>query len=175
MTGHALRLMGRRGPGSGGRGRPPRGSLRRIALAVAVVLAAEAALVSLESGAVFAADSGTADVTAVSDETESAASSASSADSVAAALLMARLQGRRIEVLSERAADATTYALPSGELQTETFAGPVRVERDGVWEDIDTSLSDTGASLTPQATAADITVSDGGDTALASVSKGETS
>ncbi|WP_232838728.1 DNRLRE domain-containing protein [Streptomyces geranii] len=127
---------------------------------------------SLESGAVFAADTGTAGVSAAADETGSAASSA---DSTAAALLMARLQGRRIEVLSERAADSTTYALPSGELQTETFAGPVRVERNGTWKDIDTSLSDTGSSLTPEATAADITVSDGGDTALASVSKGETS
>ncbi|MDQ0934817.1 YD repeat-containing protein [Streptomyces turgidiscabies] len=88
---------------------------------------------------------------------------------------MARLQGRKIEVLSERTADSTTYALPSGELQTDAFAGPVRVEQDGVWKDIDTSLSDTGASLTPEVTAADITVSDGGDTALASVSKGKTS
>lgn len=127
---------------------------------------------SLESGTVFAADSGIVEVTAVSGETKPAASSA---DSVAAALLMARLQGRRIEVTSERTADSTTYALPSGELQTDAFAGPVRVEQGGVWKDIDTSLSDTGASLTPEVTAADITVSDGGDTALASVSKGETS
>ncbi|MFJ2114133.1 DNRLRE domain-containing protein, partial [Streptomyces sp. NPDC087850] len=92
-----------------------------------------------------------------------------------AALLMARLQGRRIEVTSERAGDSTTYALPSGELQTEAFAGPVRVKQDGAWQDIDTSLSDTGDSLTPEATVADISVSDGGDTALASVSKGKTS
>ncbi|WP_329266873.1 DNRLRE domain-containing protein [Streptomyces sp. NBC_01451] len=139
---------------------------------VAAVLAAETALVSLQSGAVFAADSGTAETTSASGQTKPLASSA---DSVAAALLMARSQGRRVEVLSERAADSTTYALPSGELQTETFAGPVRVRQDGVWKDIDTSLSDTGASLTPEATVADITVSNGGDTALASVSKGETS
>ncbi|WP_245883520.1 DNRLRE domain-containing protein [Streptomyces hyaluromycini] len=84
---------------------------------------------------------------------------------------MARLQDRKIEVLSARAGDSTTYALPSGELQTDTYAGPVRVKQDGKWHDIDTSLSDTGADLTPAATVADITVSDGGDTALASVTK----
>ncbi|MER6205926.1 DNRLRE domain-containing protein [Streptomyces sp. NPDC001642] len=88
---------------------------------------------------------------------------------------MARLQDRKIEVLSERAADSTTYALPSGELETEAYAGPVRVKQDGAWKDIDTSLSDTGADLTPAAAAADVTVSDGGDTQLASVSKGKES
>ncbi|MFB7493135.1 DNRLRE domain-containing protein [Streptomyces sp. NPDC056161] len=85
---------------------------------------------------------------------------------------MARLQDRKIEVLSARTTDSTTWALPSGELQTEAFAGPVRVKQGGVWQDIDTSLSDTGADLTPAATAADIAVSDGGDTALVSVAKG---
>ncbi|WP_406271152.1 DNRLRE domain-containing protein [Actinacidiphila glaucinigra] len=65
--------------------------------------------------------------------------------------------------------------MPTGELQTEAYVGPVRVDQDGVWQDIDTSLSDTGADLTPEATAADIAVSDGGDTALASVAKGDKS
>ncbi|MCX5558357.1 DNRLRE domain-containing protein [Streptomyces sp. NBC_00038] len=135
-------------------------------------MAAEAALVSLETGAVFAADSGTTEVTATSDETKSAASSA---DSVSAALLMARLQDRKIEVLSERSATSTTYALPSGELQTSTYAGPIRQKVDGSWRVIDTSLSDTGASLEPGVAAADIAVSDGGDTALVSVDKGDKS
>ncbi|MFJ8493707.1 DNRLRE domain-containing protein [Streptomyces sp. NPDC094038] len=88
---------------------------------------------------------------------------------------MARLQDRKIEVLSARTTDSTTYALPSGELETEAYAGPVRVKQDGTWKDIDTSLSDTGADLTPQAAAADIAVSDGGDTDLASVTKGKDS
>ncbi|MEV5847796.1 DNRLRE domain-containing protein [Streptomyces sp. NPDC051985] len=111
-------------------------------------------------------------MTSASDTTKS---TASSADSVSAALLMARLQDRRIEVLSERTADSTTYALPSGELQTSSYAGPIRQKVGSVWKDIDTSLSDTGASLTPDVAAADITVSDGGDTDLASVSKGSRS
>ncbi|WP_460068155.1 DNRLRE domain-containing protein [Streptomyces sp. YKOK-I1] len=141
-------------------------------MAVAAVLAAETALVSLETGAAFAADSGTTEVTLTSDDAKSAVSSA---DSMAAALLMARLQDRKIEVLSERSATSTTYALPSGELQTSTYAGPVRQKVDGSWKDIDTSLSDTGASLEPDVAAADIAVSDGGDTALVSVDKGSKS
>ncbi|MEV7341410.1 DNRLRE domain-containing protein [Streptomyces sp. NPDC093544] len=145
--------------------------MRRTALAVATVLAAEAALVSLETGAVFAADSTTTNVAAASD----AAELASSADSVSAALLMARLQDRKIEVLSERSATSTTYALPTGELQTSTYAGPIRQQVDGSWRDIDTTLSDTGDSLEPDVAAADIAVSDGGDTALVAVGQGEKS
>ncbi|WP_306457902.1 DNRLRE domain-containing protein [Streptomyces sp. SA15] len=136
---------------------------------MAAVLAAETALVSLGTGAAFAADSGTTETaTTVSD----AKPAASSADSIASAMLMARMQNRKIEVLSQRTADSTTYAMPSGELQTEAYAGPVRVKQDGKWKDIDTSLSDTGSDLTPGAAAADIAVSDGGDKQLASVTKG---
>lgn len=94
---------------------------------------------------------------------------------MAAALLMARLQDRKIEVTSERSATSTTYALPSGELQTSTYAEPIRTKVDGKWRDIDTSLSDTGTKLEPKTTAAEIKLSDGGDTVLASVSRGDTS
>ncbi|MGW0855914.1 DNRLRE domain-containing protein [Streptomyces sp. NPDC002690] len=86
---------------------------------------------------------------------------------------MARLQDRKIEVLSQRLADSTTWALPTGELQTTAYAGPIRVNQNGSWKNIDTSLADTGADLTPAAAAAEVTVSDGGDTKLASVSKGD--
>lgn len=144
----------------------------RIALSVAAVLVAEAALVSVTTGTAFAADAGMTEATAVSADTKP---TASSADSVSAALLMARLQGRKIEVRSERTATSTTHALPSGELQTSTYAGPIRTKIDGKWRDIDTSLSDAGSSLEPAAAAADIEFSDGGDTSLASVSKGEKS
>jgi RHS repeat-associated protein len=142
--------------------------LRRTALAVAAVLTAETALVSLGSGAVFAAGQGVTEKAPAGDTKPAA----SSADSVAAALLTARLQGRKIEVTSERSATSTTYALPSGELQTTTYAGPVRQKVDGTWQDIDTSLSDAGPALEPVVAAADIAVSDGGDTTLASVTKG---
>ncbi|MHC3473272.1 DNRLRE domain-containing protein [Streptomyces sp. 7R007] len=143
--------------------------LRPTALTVAAVLAAEAALVSLGTGAAFAAGSGTTEQPTTAHHAQKRASSA---ESEAAALLMARTQHRWIEVLSERTADSTTYALPSGELQTEAYAGPVRVKRDDTWKDIDTALSDTGADLTPDAAVADIAVSDGGDRHLASVTRG---
>ncbi|MCM2411286.1 hypothetical protein [Streptomyces sp. RKAG290] len=74
--------------------------------------------------------------------------------------------------MSERSADSTTYALPNGQLQTSTYVAPVRQRVDGVWRNIDTSLSDGGSALKPEVAAADIAVSDGGDTALASVTKG---
>ncbi|MHC3475483.1 DNRLRE domain-containing protein, partial [Streptomyces sp. 7R007] len=140
---------------------------------MAAVLAAQTALMSLETGAAFA--SGTADTTSAVAASDTSKSAASSADSVAAALLMARLQDRRIEVTSERTAASTTYALPSGELQTATYAGPIRQKVGGRWKDIDTDLSDTGPALRPAVAAADVTVSDGGDTSLASVGKDGTS
>ncbi|MFI1018631.1 DNRLRE domain-containing protein [Streptomyces sp. NPDC020965] len=148
--------------------RTSRRPLRQTALAVAAVLAAEAALVSFASGTAFAAGPGTA-VTAPAAPAAKAA--VSTAGSVAAAQLMARLHQRRIEVLPERTEDSTTWALPSGELQTSAYAGPIRQKVGGVWRDVDTALSDTGASLEPKVAAADITVSDGGDRALASVAQ----
>jgi len=139
-----------------------------------MLFAAEAALVSQDTGIAFARTASGARVeSAQSDATK--ASGPAEAQDEASAVLMARLQDRRIEVLSARATDSTTYALPSGELETEAYAGPVRVKQDGVWKDIDTSLSDTGSDLTPAAAAADVAVSDGGDTDLASVAKGKES
>ena len=139
-----------------------------------MLVAAETTLVSQDTGLAFAAEA--ASSSAESTQSSSADSlGAAEAQDEASAVLMARLQDRKIEVLSERAADSTTYALPSGELETEAYAGPVRVKQDGAWKDIDTSLSDTGGDLTPAAAAADIAVSDGGDTQLASVAKGKES
>ncbi|MFD3622044.1 DNRLRE domain-containing protein [Streptomyces sp. NPDC058676] len=141
--------------------------LRQIAIGVVMLFATEAALVSQDTGIAFATPA--TDVSAASP-TESPGPA--EAQDEASAVLMARLQGRKIEVLSERAADSTTYALPSGELETAAYAGPIRVKQAGVWKGIDTALSDTGADLTPTVAAADIAVSDGGDTNLASVTKG---
>ncbi|MER5754040.1 DNRLRE domain-containing protein [Streptomyces sp. NPDC002088] len=139
-----------------------------------MLFAAEAVLVSQDTGMVFAAETATAASGATQSGSARSAGPAQAQDE-ASAVLMARLQHRKIEVLSARTADSTTYALPSGELRTEAYAGPVRVKQDGVWKDIDTSLSDTGSDLTPAAAVADIAVSDGGDTKLASVAKGKES
>ncbi|MFJ9351045.1 DNRLRE domain-containing protein [Streptomyces sp. NPDC101237] len=141
----------------------------------AVVLVAEAALTVADTGTAVALpdDATTSAVTSTaSAETHYGAAEAKDATS---ALLMARLQDRKIEVLSERTGDSTTYALPDGSMQTEDYAGPVRVKQAGAWHDIDTDLSDTGPDLEPQVAAADIAVSDGGDTTLASVTKGSDS
>ncbi|MFE9880619.1 DNRLRE domain-containing protein [Streptomyces sp. NPDC005784] len=132
----------------------------------------EGALIAEGSGLTFA----------VAPESSASAASASGTPSGPAeardevsALMMARSQDRKIEVLSERTSKSTTYALPSGALQTESYGGPIRVKQDGQWKDIDTSLSDTGDALEPKAAAADVAVSDGGDTQLASVAKGKES
>ncbi|GGN40011.1 hypothetical protein GCM10011578_087130 [Streptomyces fuscichromogenes] len=91
------------------------------------------------------------------------------------ARLLAQAQGRRIEILSERTATGGVWADPAGTLTAEAYPAPVRVKEDGVWHDIDTTLSDTGASLTPQTTGTDLDVSDGGDTHLAQVTEGKRS
>ncbi|MFJ9638640.1 DNRLRE domain-containing protein [Streptomyces sp. NPDC101178] len=124
---------------------------------------------SFETGAAFGA---TRPVQQVPAGAENDKPAASSADSVAAALLMARSQRRKIEALSERTATTATYALPDGALQTTSYAGPMWQKDDGgQWRDIDTSLTDTGTALEPDVAAAVIKVSDGDDTALASVTK----
>ncbi|WP_343243089.1 DNRLRE domain-containing protein [Streptomyces sp. SID12501] len=138
---------------------------------LALFLAIETAMVVESTGQAIAVTSETTTTTSTSTKAVSLAQ----AQDEASAVLMARLQNRKIEVLSERTADSTTYALPDGTLSAEAYAGPIRVKQNGVWTDIDTSLSDTGVNLTPEAAAADIVVSDGGDKSLASVSKGETS
>ncbi|WP_159002221.1 DNRLRE domain-containing protein [Streptomyces sp. NRRL B-3229] len=89
------------------------------------------------------------------------------------ARLTATLLGRRVEILSERTADESVYANPNGTTTAEAYAGPVRVKQaDGTWRTVDTDLTDVGAHLEPQVSPADVTVSDGGDKALVSVTRG---
>ncbi|MGW0882103.1 DNRLRE domain-containing protein [Streptomyces sp. NPDC002671] len=145
---------------------------RKVATAVSLALLAEAALM-LSTGEAVAVGKPQAAAADTSKAQKQPTGPAEAADP-ASAVLMARLQGRRIEVLSARTADSTTWALPSGSLQTESFAGPVRVKRNGAWHDIDTSLKDAGADLKPKEVAADVAVSDGGDSRLASVARGKT-
>jgi RHS repeat-associated protein len=139
----------------------------------AAVLFAESALTLADTGAAVALPGSSATDATTATSASAQQYGAAEAKDAASALLMARLQNRKIEVLSERTTDSTTYALADGSMQTEAYAGPVRVKQDdGDWKDIDTDLSDVGADLEPQVAAADIAVSDGGDTDLASVAKG---
>ncbi|MFJ4922055.1 DNRLRE domain-containing protein [Streptomyces sp. NPDC088725] len=139
--------------------------LRRISGVVLLALAVETATVAGNSGQVVAVGLKPSAVSAV----EPAKGPAEAAD-VASARLAARLQDRRIEALSERTEDSTTYVNPDGSLTTEAFAGPVRVRQDdGSWRVVDTTLSDLGEGLKPATTVADLSFSDGGDRHLAAV------
>ncbi|MCX5206753.1 DNRLRE domain-containing protein [Streptomyces sp. NBC_00237] len=70
----------------------------------------------------------------------------------ASAALTARLQNRRIEVLSQRTEFATVWANPDGTRSVEQSAGPLRFRAKGQWQDIDTRLVEgADGSLHPAA------------------------
>jgi len=57
------------------------------------------------------------------------------------ALLTARVQRARVEILSERTETSSTWANPDGTLTTELSSGPVRFrDHAGAWRDIDVTL-----------------------------------
>lgn len=138
-----------------------------MAAGLSLTLATQVGLIAENDGMAFATAADTS-----SSSSSTSPSGPAEAQDDASALLMARLQNRQIQVLGDRTTDTTTYALPDGTFSTEAYAGPVRVKQDGQWHDIDTELSDTGDNLQPDAAAAVINVSDGGDKRLASVSEG---
>ncbi|MEU4090384.1 hypothetical protein [Streptomyces aureus] len=74
----------------------------------AAALIAESALTIASTGTAVALPSSEPEAVSASTEHDYGAAEAKDA---ASALLMARLQNRKIEVLSERTSDATTYAL----------------------------------------------------------------
>ncbi|WP_327191819.1 DNRLRE domain-containing protein [Streptomyces xinghaiensis] len=93
----------------------------------------------------------------------------------ASAMLMARLQDRRIEVLDARTEDTTSWANPDGTVTVESFTGPVRVkDSQGKWQPVDVTLAETGGAVVPKAAAAEIALSAGGSSEpLAQVTRGE--
>ncbi|MEU0344640.1 DNRLRE domain-containing protein [Streptomyces bobili] len=97
------------------------------------------------------------------------------ADDEASAMLMARLQDRRIEILDARTEDTTSWANPNETVTVESFTGPIRVQdAAGKWQPVDVSLSESGGKVVPKAVAAEIAFSAGGSTApLAQVTRGE--
>ncbi|MFI1018695.1 DNRLRE domain-containing protein [Streptomyces sp. NPDC020965] len=140
-----------------------------IACAVAAVLAAETAVMVAVTGQAVALTPQQPSARAAAEK--AAAKGPAVAQDEASARLMARLQKRKIEVLSARTDTSSTYVLPDGQMQAGVYAAPVRVKRGGTWQDIDTTLADAGADLKPRTTTADIAVSDGGDAKLASVGR----
>lgn len=63
----------------------------------------------------------------------------------ASAKLTARLNGRRVEIESARTETTTTYANPDGSTTVDSFAGPIRFRRDGVWAPVDIALAPNAA------------------------------
>ncbi|MFI8823834.1 DNRLRE domain-containing protein [Streptomyces sp. NPDC053431] len=62
----------------------------------------------------------------------------------ASALLMARLQNRRIEVTGERTDATTSWANPDGSMSLETYTGPIRFkDGNGTWQKVDPELVET--------------------------------
>ncbi|WP_329537055.1 hypothetical protein OG568_51830 (plasmid) [Streptomyces sp. NBC_01450] len=90
-----------------------------------------------------------------------------------AAKLAAVLQGHRVEVLSARTEDSTTWANPDGTMTTDAASGPIRVKENGQWHRIDTDLVDSGSKLEPKTAVADVQLSGGGAEAFVQVADGE--
>lgn len=90
------------------------------------------------------------------------APAASAEPDLVSAEAAARQTGSKVAITGEETATSTSWANPDGTLTTQVFDAPVRVRQNGVWTPINTSLSDTGDSVTPEATTADLDFSDGG-------------
>ncbi|MCX5205811.1 DNRLRE domain-containing protein [Streptomyces sp. NBC_00237] len=92
----------------------------------------------------------------------------------ASAALTARLQNRRIEVLSQRTEFATVWANPDGTRSVEQSAGPLRFRAKGQWQDIDTRLVEgADGSLHPAAHPLDMRLAGPGeDQELVSLGEG---
>ncbi|MER7850295.1 DNRLRE domain-containing protein [Kitasatospora sp. NPDC096077] len=56
------------------------------------------------------------------------------------ALVAARVQGTRVEVLDRRSETMTTWANPDGTLTTEAASGPIRILQGGTWVPVDATL-----------------------------------
>ncbi|MFE4750271.1 DNRLRE domain-containing protein [Streptomyces mirabilis] len=90
-----------------------------------------------------------------------------------AAKLAAVLQGHRVEVLSARTEDSTTWVNPDGTMTTDVASGTIRVKENGQWHRIDTDLVDSGSRLEPKTAVADVQLSDGGTEDFAQVAHEE--
>ncbi|MFF5449418.1 phospholipase A2 [Streptomyces sp. NPDC012888] len=97
------------------------------------------------------------------------------AENEASARLMARVQKRRIEILSERTDSTSTFANADGTTTVESFTGAVRAKDErGDWQPIDMTLVAEDGVIQPKQAAADVELSDGGKgEKLASVDKGK--
>ncbi|MFE0646127.1 DNRLRE domain-containing protein [Streptomyces sp. NPDC058877] len=108
---------------------PSPGRLRRIALATALVMT-----FGLMEG-IAVAEPPAAPVQ------EPQVQGPAEAEDAASALLMARLQNRRIEVTGERTETTTSWANPDGSMSLDSYTGPFRFRDDnGAWRKVDPEL-----------------------------------
>ncbi|MFF7364607.1 RHS repeat-associated core domain-containing protein [Streptomyces sp. NPDC008125] len=127
------------------------------------MLAVEAAIVVEATGQTVAFASEPSVAAAAPALTPSLSGPAEAANE-SSALLTARLQKRRIEVMNARTSSAQTFANPDGTLSYETSAQPRWVKKHGEWTDVDTTLVTTGnGDLTPAASESPLVLSGGGE------------
>ncbi|MER8046434.1 DNRLRE domain-containing protein, partial [Streptomyces sp. NPDC094032] len=109
-----------------------------MAVAVAGLLAVEAAVVVEATGQAVAVSSRLPAV-------ESTPPYATEAADLTSAQVAARLSGKRVEALSERTDSTTTWANPDGTVTLDAAAGPVRFRDEATdqWQDIDVDLAKT--------------------------------
>ncbi|MBB4935992.1 hypothetical protein FHR32_000297 [Streptosporangium album] len=82
----------------------------------------------------------------------------------------AKKHNKRIEIESYRTETSTTYANPDGKtLYAEVHSTPIRVQKDGAWQPIDTRLVEQDGVIKPKAIKGDLTLSAGGDMTLVKI------
>ncbi|HST82477.1 MAG TPA: DNRLRE domain-containing protein [Kineosporiaceae bacterium] len=85
-------------------------------------------------------------------------------DDRVSARIAAKTQNRAVEVVGSRTESSTTWALPNGQLRTDSNPAPVRVERaDGSWTSIDLTLVAGKSGWKPKSSPRPVTFSAGGD------------
>lgn len=114
-----------------------------------MLLAAEAALLVGETGDAVALNLSGQRQDAPAAEPKKP--SVQQAADIPSARVAARLQGHRVEALSERTETSTTWANKDGSLTTEMAAGPTRFQRDGQWTDVDVELQEVAGGVEPKA------------------------
>ena len=89
-------------------------------------------------------------------------------DDLVSARIAAKTQKHPVEVVGSRTESSTTWALPNGQLRTDSNPAPVRVERaDGSWAGIDLTLVAGKDGWSPKVSPRPVTFSAGGDGAVA--------
>jgi RHS repeat-associated protein len=143
--------------------------LRRVSVLAVMALAVEAATVAGESGVAVAAPRAPAPHAAVTHSVSGPLGPAQAAD-VGSARLMARLQGRQVEVLGERTDASQTFVNADGTVTFAAFAQPRWVKRAGGWVDADPTLVlRADGSVGPSVSESALSLSDGGSGPLVSM------